>query len=263
MGGEVRLEFDGALATLTLSHPGKLNAMSVLMWRSLRAAAGQLAQYGDLRAVIVRGEAGQFCAGGDIAEYPGFRFHPESLRAFHEDVVWPALEALLRCDVPLIAQIEGACMGAGLEIASCCDLRVAGQGARFGAPIARLGFSMAPREAALVARAVGEMTAREMLLEAAVLDAPQMHRRGFLHQCVPNADVAAEAQARARRVAVLAPAAARRTKQLFFELFPMDPSAKPSNNAIDKIAITAYDYADCAEHREGIEAFLAKRQPHF
>ncbi len=263
MGAEVRLEFDGALATLTLSHPGKLNAMSVPMWRSLRTAAGQLAACADLRAVIVRGEAGQFCAGGDIAEYPGFRFHREGLRAFHEEVVWPALEALLRCDVPLISQIEGACMGAGLEIASCCDLRVAGQGARFGAPIARLGFSMAPREAALVARAVGEMTAREMLLEAAVLDAPEMHRRGFLHQCVPDADVAAEALGRARRVAALAPAAARRTKTLFSALFPPDPSANRSGDAIENIVNTAYDYADCAEHREGIEAFLAKRRPRF
>lgn len=234
MGAEVRLEVDGALATLTLSHPGKLNAMSVSMWRSLRAVAGQLAECADLRAVIVRGGAGQFCAGGDIAEYPGFRFHREGLRAFHEEVVWPALQALLRCEVPLIAQIEGACMGAGLEIASCCDLRVAGQGARFGAPIARLGFSMAPREAALVARAVGEMTAREMLLEAAVLSAPEMHRRGFLHQCVPDADVAAEALARARRVAALAPAAARRTKMLFFELFPLESGVSRSMDAIEK-----------------------------
>ncbi|GAB4203980.1 MAG: enoyl-CoA hydratase-related protein [Tibeticola sp.] len=263
MGAEVRLEFDGVLAVLTLSHPGKLNSMSVPMWRSLRMAAEQLSARPDLRAAIVRGEAGQFCAGGDIAEYPGFRFHREGLRAFHEEVVWPALQALLRCELPLIAQIEGACMGAGLEIASCCDLRVAAQGARFGAPIAKLGFSMAPREAALVARAVGEMTAREMLLEAAVLSATEMHRRGFLHQCVPDADVAAEAAARARRVASLAPAAARRTKKLFFELFPLEPSAKWSSTAIEKIVSAAYDYADCAEHREGIEAFLAKRRPRF
>lgn len=263
MGAEVRLEVDGALAALTLSHPGKLNAMSVPMWRRLRAAAGEIAARTELRAVIIRGQGAQFCAGGDIAEYPGFRFHREGLRAFHEEVVWPALDALLRCELPLIAQIEGACMGAGLEIASCCDLRVAGQGARFGAPIARLGFSMAPREAALVARAVGEMTAREMLLEAAVLDAPEMHRRGFLHQCVPDAEVAAQALARARRVAALAPAAARRTKRLFFELFPPDPIAKRSIDAIEKIVDSAYDYADCAEHREGIEAFLAKRRPCF
>ena len=79
---------------------------------------------------------------------------------------------MLDCDVPIIAQIDGNCMGAGVEIASCCDIRVASEAARFGAPIAKLGFPMAPREAALVMRAVGELTAREMLLSAGVLDAP-------------------------------------------------------------------------------------------
>lgn len=263
MAGAIHWETCGAIGLLTLEHPGKLNAMSVSMWRSLRAAAEDIGRQRGLRVVIVRGAEGQFCAGGDIAEYPDFRFSVEGLRQFHEEVVWPALSALLRCEVPLIAQIEGACMGAGVEIASCCDLRVAGEGARFGAPIARLGFSMAPREAALVARAVGEMTAREMLLEAAVLDAQVMERRGFLHQVVPDAEVAAQAAARAERMAALAPEAARRTKRLFFELFGPDASAKRSDSAMENIGSTAYDYADSAEHREGIAAFLAKRRPNF
>jgi enoyl-CoA hydratase/carnithine racemase len=72
---------------------------------------------------------------------------------------------MLRCDVPVVAQIEGNCMGAGVEIACCCDIRTAGASAKFGAPIARLGFPMAPREAKLVSDALGGLTAREMLLE--------------------------------------------------------------------------------------------------
>ncbi len=75
---------------------------------------------------------------------------------------------MLDCDVPIVAQIEGACMGAGMEIASCSDLRLAGASAKFGAPIAKLSFPMTPREAALVLRAAGELTAREMLLAGAV-----------------------------------------------------------------------------------------------
>jgi enoyl-CoA hydratase len=70
-----------------------------------------------------------------------------ALRAFHEDDVWGGLQAMLDCDVPIVAQIEGNCMGAGVEIASCCDIRIAGATAKFGAPIAKLGFPMAPREA--------------------------------------------------------------------------------------------------------------------
>jgi enoyl-CoA hydratase/carnithine racemase len=107
------------------------------------------------------------------------------------------------------------------------------------------------------------MTAREMLLEAAVLDAQVMERRGFLHQVVPDAEVAAQAAARAERMAALAPEAARRTKRLFFELFGLDAGVKRSGVAMENIVSTAYDYADSAEHREGIAAFLAKRRPNF
>jgi len=180
MAGAIRLEQQGALAFVTITHPGRLNAMSRAMWRELRAVFTGLQHDSALRCVVVRGEGGQFCAGGDISEYPAFRFDEASLRDFHENDVWGGLQAMLDCDLPLVAQIEGNCMGAGMEIASCCDLRLAGSSAKFGAPIARLGFPMAPREAALVAGAAGALTAREMLLAAAVLGAADMQTRGFL-----------------------------------------------------------------------------------
>src|SRR5690606_4711036 len=123
---------------------------------------------------------------------PDFRFDEASLRDFHEREVWGGLSALLAIDCPVIAQIEGHCMGAGMEIASACDIRVASATARFGAPIARLGFPMAPREAELVAREAGLATAREMLLQAAVLDADTLRARGFLHAVVPDAAALAE-----------------------------------------------------------------------
>ena len=162
---------------------------------------------------------------------------------------------MLACDLPVIAQIEGNCMGAGVEIASCCDIRAAGQGARFGAPIAKLGFPMAPREAELVAREVGLATARQMLLEAAVLDAPAMLVRGFVQTVVPDADVAAEAMQRAQRITRLAPQAARLNKQSL--------RALAGGQGTAALLPTAYDYADSTEHREGIAAFLAKRSPNF
>lgn len=255
MSGRVHLSVDHALARVTLSHPGKFNAMSRAMWRELKAVFTDLQARTELRAVIVAGEGGHFCAGGDIAEYPGFRFDAEQLRDFHENDVWGGLSAMLACDLPLLAQIHGNCMGAGVEIASCCDIRVAGAGARFGAPIARLGFPMAPREAQLVAREAGLATAREMLLEAAVLGAGEMKARGFLHAVLPDTDVAAEVQARAQRVARLAPQAARLNKQTLRAL----GAGQPVQAVLDR----AYDYADQAEHREGIAAFLAKRQPVF
>lgn len=255
MSGHIRLHVEDAIARVTLSNPSKFNAMSRAMWRELRLVFTELQQRGDVRAAVVAGEGGHFCAGGDIAEYTDFRFHPEGLRDFHENDVWGGLSALLACDLPVIAQIEGNCMGAGVEIASCCDIRVAGQGARFGAPIAKLGFPMAPREAELVAREVGLATARQMLLEAAVLDAPTLLARGFLQSVVHDADVPAEVQQRALRITRLAPQAARLNKQAL--------RALAGGQGAEALVPTAYDYADSAEHREGIAAFLAKRPPNF
>ena len=196
--GTVHVAQAGPLARVTLHHAARLNAMSRAMWRELRDVFAALQRDASVRCVLVRGDGGNFCAGGDIAEYPGFRFAESSLREFHEDDVWGGLQAMLDCDVPIVAQIAGNCMGAGVEIASCCDLRVAGASARFGAPIARLGFPMAPREADLVMRAAGAATAREMLLAAAVLDAPTMLQRGFLNRVVDDGSLTAAAEAMAQ-----------------------------------------------------------------
>jgi enoyl-CoA hydratase/carnithine racemase len=238
----ISLFVEGPLARVTLSHSGKFNAMSRAMWRELKSVFDRLSVRGSLRCVILAGEAGHFCAGGDISEYPAFRFDAAALRGFHEDEVWAALQAVLDCPVPVVAQIEGNCMGAGMELASCCDIRVAGEGARFGAPIARLGFPMAPREAQLVAREAGIAVARAMLLEAAVFSAAEMQQRGFLNTVVTDA--------------ALAPQAARMNKHLLSSL-------QQEGSLSDALLAVAYRYAPSAEHREGVAAFLAKRPPVF
>ncbi|MES2947884.1 MAG: enoyl-CoA hydratase/isomerase family protein [Pseudomonadota bacterium] len=259
MSGIVSVEVDGGVAWVTLDHSGKFNAMSRAMWRGLQTVFADIQRDASLCCVVVRGAGGHFCAGGDISEYAGFRFEEASLRDFHENDVWGGLQAMLDCDVPIVAQIAGNCMGAGVEIASCCDIRIASDTARFGAPIAKLGFPMAPREAALVLRAVGELTAREMLLSAAVLDAPEMLRRGFLNQVVQGASaLEAAVDTCVQRMRSLAPRAARLNKQTFRALAPMNII----QDASDLIA-NAYHYASSAEHVEGVLAFTEKRPPRF
>lgn len=254
MSGTVRFEREGMLAWVTLSHSGKFNAMSRRMWRELRQVFATLQADTTLRCVVLRGEGGHFCAGGDISEYSSFRFDEAGLRDFHENDVWGGLQAVLDCDVPVVAQIEGNCMGAGVEIACCCDLRIATETARFGAPIGRLGFPMAPREAALVLREAGALTVREMLLEAGVLSAAQMQARGFLQRVLGEAQLSEEIARTVQRVSALAPQAARLNKQALRALQPDVPEA---------LLATAYAYADSPEHREGIAAFLAKRPAAF
>lgn len=252
---QVVLQEHGHVARVVLSNPGKFNAMSRKMWRALAEVFKTINGTPDLRCVIVAGEGGHFCAGGDIAEYPGFRFDEVALRDFHELDVWGGLQAVLDCPVPVIAQIEGNCMGAGVEIASCCDMRVAGLGARFGAPIARLGFPMAPREAQLVLREVGAGMARAMLLEATVFDAETMRQQGFLNTVLADADVAAAVSERAAGVSKLAPQAARMNKQTLKTLI--------DQGMTERLLSEAFSYADTAEHREGIASFLSKRRPVF
>ena len=237
--------------------------MSRAMWRELKDVFTRIQAGTHWRCVLLRGAGAHFCAGGDIAEYPDFRFDVAQLRAFHEDAVWGGLQSVLDCDVPIVAAIEGNCMGAGVEIASACDIRVAADDAKFGAPIAKLGFPMAPREAQLVARVAGEATARELLLEAAVLGAPEMKARGFLHRIESPEHLQAHALERARRIATLAPQAARLNKQTLRALNQASAPVDTAQAAIDNIVKSAYDYADSAEHREGIEAFLSKRPARF
>jgi enoyl-CoA hydratase/carnithine racemase len=257
--GQVRLALHGPVARVTLSHPGKLDAMSRAMWRELRDAFLAIQANAQVRCAVIAGSNGGFCAGGDIAEYPQFRFHPETLRRFHEEEVWGGLAAVLACEVPVLAQIEGACMGAGIEIACCCDIRIAGSGARFGAPIARLGFPMAPRELQLVAAVAGEATLREMLLEAVQLDAREMKARGFLQRVVPNEQLGIEVQATTDRICALAPQAARMNKRALRRLGGRPADAPIAADVLER----AYDYATSTEHREGIAAFLEKRPPRF
>jgi len=258
MTGSITLHGEGPVAFVTLANAGRLNAMTRAMLRELRAVFEALGCDASRRCVVVRGEGGAFCAGGDISEYPSFRFDAASLREFHENEVWSALAAMLACELPVVAQIEGACMGAGLEIASCCDIRLAGASAKFGAPIAKLGFPMAPREAALVTSAIGDTLARDMLLAAGVHDAERLYDAGFLLRVMPDAGVAGAALAHAQRIAALAPEAARLNKRTFSAL-----RTAGGQDPLATLVAVAYDYADSDEHREGIAAFLGTRTPAF
>ena len=244
------------IARLTLANPGKLNALSAAMWRELRGGIERLAADEATRVVVVAGEGGQFASGGDIEEFPSFRFDAASLARFHEAEVLPALVALRDCELPLVAQIDGACIGGGLEIAACCDIRIAGAGSRFGGPIARLGFPMAPGELEVVAAVVGPTVLRELLIEARVLDALEARMRGLVTRVVPDDQVAAEALAAARRIARLSPQAVRLNKRTLREFARPPLSLAAAREPY-------YQYAPSDEHREGLAAFIEKREPRF
>lgn len=246
------------VARVLLDNPGKLNAIDIAMWRELKRgfdALQALPAAEAPRAVIVAGAGGQFASGGDIVEFATFRFDEARLYDFHEQVVAPALHAMLACDVPLFAQIDGACIGGGFEIAACCDIRVCGAASRFGAPIAKLGFPMAPGELELLARVAGPAVLREMLLEARLFDAARALQLGLVHAVVPDSEVGAQTLQRARHAAALSPQAARINKRTLRQLAAGGPTATERR--------AHFDYAASEEHREGVTAFIEKRPARF
>jgi enoyl-CoA hydratase/carnithine racemase len=255
----IRLEpadTDG-IATLRISNPGKMNALSLGMWRELRAVFDAVrGQAEPPRVIVVRGADREFVAGADIEEFPQFRFEPESLAAYHEDVVAPALHAMLDCDVPLVAHIEGACIGGGLEIAACCDLRLCEPSSRFGVPIARLGFPMAPAEVEIVSHILGQTLLRELLIEARLLGAAEAHERGIVTRVIEADGLEAEVGRVARSIAALSPQAMRLNKRV------LRAFARPAFSDAEARA-AHYAYADSDEHREGLQAFIEKRPARF
>jgi len=258
MSEEVLVSRDGVVATVTLNNPAKLNAVNASMWRRLRVVMEELSADESLRCVVLRG-AGEkaFAAGGDIEEFLTLRDTLERALVYHEEWVALALNAVRDCLHPTVALIQGACIGGGLEIAGQCDLRICGRSARFGAPINRLGFSMAPGELTGLLALAGPAVALEMLLEGRILGADEAYEKGLVTRVMADDEVADEAYGTARRIAAGAPLVARAHKRLLRRLSP--PAA-----ALEADELKAcFAYLETEDYRNGLEAFLRKMPPRF
>lgn len=256
-GGRVLLELDGPLAFVTLSHPGRLNAITVSMWQELARIFTDLNADPQLRCVVVRGEGGNFAAGADISEFPVQRADLASVMHYHNGILAPALSAIAGCMHPVLAQIQGVCVGGGLEIASQCDLRIASADARFGVPINRLGFPMAPEEMRGLLALAGRAVTLEILLEGRVFGAAEALAKGLLTRVLPDAEVQDDVMRTARRLARGAPLAARLNKKTVARL---SASQEPLTDAELR---ELFSYAQSRDHREGVRAFLAGNEPVF
>lgn len=257
MGGTVTFARDGATALVTLSHRGKLNAISASMWHALATGFAELSADTSLRCVVVRGADGNFAAGADIAEFPTVRGDEAAVRRYHMETIATALQAIAECPHPTLAAIEGVCVGGGLEIACHCDLRIAASGSRFGVPINRLGFPMAPGELRGLLALAGRAVALEILLEGRVFDADEAARKGLMTRVVPETAFHDEIAATIQRLCAGAPLAARINKATIRRL---SPEPAPLTQAdLD----AHFRYATSHDHAEGVAAFLAHRPPDF
>jgi enoyl-CoA hydratase len=247
---------DGAIATVTLNRPEKLNALTRPMWKRLGEVFAALCADDSLRCIVIRGAGTKaFAPGNDISEFAAERSNVEQARDYGDDMR-RTIEAIGDCRHPVVAQIHGICVGGGLEIAGLADIRICGESSRFGVPINKLGLVMAYAEIGSLIALAGEAAALEILLEGRVFDAREAKEKGLVTRVVPDAEVEAEARATAQRIADGAPLVARWHKKFARRL--RDP--KPLTPAEYDEGFACFGTED---FRIGYQAFLAKAKPGF
>jgi len=259
MGGRVRVERDRdpRLGWIVFDHPERRNAISVEMWKQIPEAVEELAADPEVRVVILRGEGeAAFVAGADISEF-GSQRTGDSAR--HYDVAGArAFGALAGMAVPVLAMIRGYCVGGGVAIALCADLRYAAEDAVFAIPAARLGVGYHFSGIEMLESLVGPSRAKEIFFTARRYDATEAHEMGLVNRVVPSAELADHVRDTALRIADNAPLTVASVKRIVSELGK--PEAARDREGIEASIAACFESED---YREGVAAFLAKRKPRF
>jgi enoyl-CoA hydratase/carnithine racemase len=246
---------ENATAFITLSNPGKLNAIDLSMWQALALAIDAIAADEGVRCVVIAGEGEHFAAGGDLQEFIECRATLEDALAYHAEVE-RALSAIRKCPKPVIAKIRGNCIGGGLEIASMCDLRLCDSTARFGAPIHKLGFSMYPGEMKALIGVAGYAVLSEMLLEGRLFSAQEALQKKLVNRVAEPLALDGEVEASVKRIQKGAPQVAAWHKHWLRRLLRDAPLS-------DKEKRASFAFLGTHDYAEGLSAFFGKRPPQF
>ncbi|TCL71138.1 crotonase/enoyl-CoA hydratase family protein [Rhizobium sp. BK251] len=243
------------VARLTLARAAKHNALSALMIDELTAAAHDLGADPAVRVVVLAADGASFCAGGDLG-WMREQFEAGRAGRIAEARRLALLFKLLNeIPKPLVARIQGNAFGGGIGLISVCDAAIAAATARFGLTEARLGLIPATISPYVVAR-IGEGRARPLFLSGRIIDAWQAHATGFVTRVVPEAELDDAVEAEVRSYLDAAPGAAGRAKALARSLgFPITDAVIEAT--IERLA----DTWETEEAREGISAFLERREP--
>lgn len=248
----------GQIAELVLNAPDRKNALPLAAWQAIPGLLADLAQDTDIRVCIVRGAGGKsFCAGADISEFEAIRSTPEAAKRY-DDINVAAFKALKALPVPVIAAIEGPCLGGGLGLALACDLRIAARSAFFAIPAARLGLAYPPEALGDLLEAVSPSNAKRLLFSAERLTAEKALDMGLVNEVVDDTELNRHIEALSAVLCANAPLSLKAAKQAINRL------ALPGNQT-DATADLANAQAciDSADYREGCRAFLEKRAPVF
>ncbi|QDG77026.1 enoyl-CoA hydratase [Labrenzia sp. PHM005] len=256
--GNPSLTTAGQIAELILNAPERKNALPLSGWRRIPELLNQLQDDSEIRALIVRGAGGKaFCAGADIAEFEAVRATPDAA-AHYDQINVAAFQALKALPVPVVAVIEGPCLGGGLGLALACDLRIASSTSFYSIPAARLGLAYPPDAVGDLVEAVSPSNAKRLLFTADLLSAAEALQIGLINEVH-------EPDALDTRVAELcavfeqnAPLSLKAAKKTINLLTSVEAKANLTQAyAMARVCVDSADYA------EGCRAFLEKRKPVF
>ncbi|MBI4638971.1 MAG: enoyl-CoA hydratase [Candidatus Rokubacteria bacterium] len=253
----ILVEHAGPVATLTLNRPDARNALDLVMRRELLAALDELEADDATRVVVLTGAGEHFCAGGDVKMMRDKR-HTAAEGRERVALLGRMVERLVDFPRPTLARVDGFAVGAGCNLALCCDLIVASDRAKFGEVFAKIGLVPDGGGTWFLPRLVGLARAKELIFTAEVIDAAEALRVGLVNRVVPAAELDAATRQLAERIAAGPPAVLRLAKQLVNRAAVSDLASALAGEAFAQaVAITGED------HQEGLRAFFEKRPPRF
>ena len=256
MTESILLDRAGAVATVTINRPEKRNALDAASWTRIGDVFEELSTDTDLRCIVVTGAGGKaFGSGNDISEFDTLRANAAQVLPYNENAARTVM-AVENSLHPTIARIEGFCLGGGLEIALCCDIRIAAPDSLFGLPVKNMGIFLDPALADTLVNAVGRATALEMVLEGRMLNAEEALSRGIITRVVEAGGLDDEIAATVERVCAGAPLAQRYNRM----------AVRNVNRAAaitEEDKIRAASYADSEDYNAAWTSFIAKRKVDF
>lgn len=253
----IRLEINAPVGEIILNKPGKRNALSVDMWAAIPEMIQRIIAADAVKVVILHGgDAGAFAAGADISEFSTIYSTPEAAAQSGETIA-AALNAIEHCPKPVIAAIDGACVGGGMSLAMAADLRVAGEGARFGITPARLGIVYPAGDMRRLVTAIGASRAKDILFTARIFDVAEANALGLLNRVVGKGEALAAARALGEAVAANSQWSVRAIKQMVAGVEAEWEDTSPEAAALFVAGFCSEDFV------EGYSSFLEKRPAKF
>jgi enoyl-CoA hydratase/carnithine racemase len=247
---------DGAVGWLIFNNPQRRNAVSVDMWEAIPQVLERYDADAEVRVVVLAGAGDKaFVSGADISQFENQRSSQEAVQRY-EEIAEAAQARLQTLDKPVLAMIRGYCLGAGVNIANVCDLRIAGDDARFGIPAAKMGLGYRASSMKNLVDTVGAPYAREIMLTGRQYSAAEAKAMGLVHHVAPVAELESFTREYCGQIAANAPLTMRAAKRIIREILKSQYDAALCKSWV-KECFESEDYA------EGRRAFMEKRKAVF